>query len=50
MYIKVEIERRERRSVPKRRWTPPAIAVVKEASDATIAGGTADDGGLLFQS
>lgn len=44
------IERGELSVAAKRCWTPPEIVVVKEAPDAEIAGGTADDGGLLFRS
>lgn len=34
----------------KRHWTPPEIVFVRDALKAEIAGGTEDDGGLLFQS
>lgn len=50
MSVEAEVERGELPDSGKRRWTLPEIVVVKEAPDAEIAGGSEDDGGLLFQS
>lgn len=42
--------RRHVSNAGKRCWTPPEIVFLKDASESEIAGGMADDGGLLFMS